>query len=254
MNYHHHRVVCVVLLFATLSATSVARADDKAPIIKTFTEGTKDFLSDRARTGSLIGTILFGAAVANPLAPIVGSVAGYIIGKNSEYSNIDSRAARRQAYFNRKLTPAEGTQVASLTGLTGQATQAPDQTTAVQVSEKTGRDYELDRVESLVTVPSPAELVTTTRPGHIEPSLAEALPHETVVIAEDAEPTEPSISKEIPSRRIIGDVPVELEPILLVKTAGQINTRTRLQKQLAEECDRVQRTQALSLRCYYFSQ
>lgn len=47
---------------------------------------TEDFLSDPARVGGLVGGITFGAVLIHPLAPVLGNVLGYLVGKKSDYS------------------------------------------------------------------------------------------------------------------------------------------------------------------------
>ena len=252
MNVNHHKVACIAILLAALSTTSVLHADEKASISKRFTEGTKDFLSDPARTGSLVGTILVGATIANPLAPIVGSVAGFIIGKSSAFSKNDGRAERRQAYLNRSLTPAAGVEVTTLTGLTGESAQTSNQRSNLKLSNDTGIDYDIEQVQVLVPVSLPEERGAIIRSENIEPQLGSALPGR-IIIVDEPEALGTATIDSLPGNVDPTHQPGEIESMAPVNAQTQINTRTSRQQQLAESCNNVQPTQEQSLLCYYFS-
>lgn len=123
----HYRFIYLATIFCVVFASSGLRADERTPASKALSERTKEFLSDPARTGSLLGSILVGAAVPNPLSPLLGSLAGFFIGKSSAYSEQDNISAQRQASAKRSLIPDEGAQVARLSGLTGNQPQASEQ-------------------------------------------------------------------------------------------------------------------------------
>ncbi len=91
-----------------LSATSgVVLAEEtaqaKPPAASQDTSGyIREFLSDPKRTGSLAGSILGGALMANPAGPIIGSVIGFFIGKNSMYDEDKARAQQANALYARR--------------------------------------------------------------------------------------------------------------------------------------------------------
>ncbi len=45
----------------------------------------EDFLSDRSRTGTLVGSVIGGAVTAHPVGILLGSIGGYLVGKSSIY-------------------------------------------------------------------------------------------------------------------------------------------------------------------------
>jgi len=98
------RTLCLVILSGMLLAAFNTQAQERTPVSDAISSNTKEFLSDPSRTGSLVGSILAGAAVANPLAPLLGSVAGFMIGKSSAFSNDNAADSRRRAYMNRSLS------------------------------------------------------------------------------------------------------------------------------------------------------
>lgn len=121
-------VVCCGLL---LSGTAQSESYNLSQTVEV---NTGAFLEDRGRAGSLVGTILAGAAVAHPFAPVVGSVLGFFIGKNTEYSEGSGQAGltrAQQAYANRSFVPVQGEQIASL-GLASTFTADPQMPLAQQ--------------------------------------------------------------------------------------------------------------------------
>ena len=138
------RKFCWCLLVpGLLAAVLIPRAalSDEAEQSKLITE-TEDFLSDRGRVGSLVGGILAGAALANPLAPLVGTVAGFFVGKHSDFTRGDDETAvaARNRYANRSIVPADNQNAGVLTmssgGSDGSATVFP----AVDPSQTDGVD------------------------------------------------------------------------------------------------------------------
>lgn len=68
---------------------------------------TESFLSDPGRVGGLVGGITAGAIFLNPLAPIIGNVLGYLVGKNSDYSERKKELIKQ--YSNeRPIATSEG--------------------------------------------------------------------------------------------------------------------------------------------------
>lgn len=112
--FKDNKAIHIVVIASILLAASNLRAEEST-VSKSFTDGTKEYLADPARTGSLVGSILAGAAIANPFAPLLGGVAGFFIGKTSDYSG----KPQQSIYANRRIIPNDAIQVTSLAGLTG---------------------------------------------------------------------------------------------------------------------------------------
>jgi hypothetical protein len=112
----HQPAIGLISVICMLFASADLRADES--LSNDVAEGTKSFLSDPARAGSLVGTIIAGAAIANPLAPILGSLTGFFIGKNTNYTN--NNKVQQGTGANRSLIPDNDRQIASLSGLTGE--------------------------------------------------------------------------------------------------------------------------------------
>jgi hypothetical protein len=75
----------------------------------------RDYLSDPRRTGSLAGSILGGALSAHPAGPIVGSLVGFFVGKQSMHSEEKSREQRSSVmYARRDIVPQSNGGVATL--------------------------------------------------------------------------------------------------------------------------------------------
>lgn len=149
--FKHYKVIYVVTITSILFTAFEVHAKEPLPTSESFSEGTKEFLSDPARSGSLIGTILAGAALANPLAPMLGGVIGFFIGKNTDYTGSGSSAAQRYANNHRSLIPEDGRQIASLTGLTGKQVQESEQTVILGLTQETGMENQSEETEQPVT-------------------------------------------------------------------------------------------------------
>lgn len=251
-KHKRHSTINVALIASILFATSALHAEESPTASKVISETTKEFLSDPARTGSLLGSILVGAAIPNPLSPLLGSLAGFLIGKSSAYSDTDKEKAPR----NRNLMPDNGAQITRLTGLTGKPLPASDQ---------------MDTIGS-----TPIGLALTSLAEDTEArNLSEQ--NEPIVIVG---PTPMSSSIRLLSKLTATDEQTEqtavtantlnvLENRSLASNFEQIDSseqavnqeltrgsgaRSRLQQQLASACSNVQLSQPLSLGCYYHSQ
>lgn len=130
--FKDNKAIHVVVIASILLAASSLRAEEST-VSKSFTDGTKDYLADPARTGSLVGSILAGAVIANPFAPLLGGVAGFFIGKTSDYSG----KPQQSNYANRRIIPNDAIQVTSLAGLTGKLPQKTDHTPIVALARET---------------------------------------------------------------------------------------------------------------------
>jgi len=225
---------CVITIFGVslLLAASSLRAEERLPASEIFSAETKEFLSDPARTGSLLGSILAGAAVANPLAPILGSVAGFMIGKSSAFSDKDKNATRRDAFLNRSLVPEDGLEAISLTGLTGNPSQPAKQ---LVISEIHGDSRE----ENLLELSKPETIGESSR--------------ETGAIS-FSEHSRPLVMVELPEDIVPDDPPVDTEQLVSSGLTGHTQVRSELQRQLADQCSNVQLSQPMPTTCYYYSQ
>jgi hypothetical protein len=131
----YHPAILIISVLGSMLTSANLRAEEPVPLSTQVTEETEGFLSDPARSGSLIGTIIAGAAIANPLSPILGSVAGYFIGKDNDYTNKDK--AQKNAYARQGFIPENKGQVASLS-LTGKQSQQAGQAGIIGQIGETG--------------------------------------------------------------------------------------------------------------------
>lgn len=220
-----HRFIYVIVVTSVLFGASGLHAEEKLPMSESFTATTKDFLSDPARTGSLVGSIIAGAAIANPLAPLLGSVAGFIIGKRSDYSDKDSNAARRQAYANRSFIPdgsTDGTEAPSLAGLAGGSGEPP--LAAATETLLLGAPKGTDTGEQSLPVPAGDQVVIVKLPEKTGQGMVNQRKQASQIVRTDMSDTD-------------------------IRT----DARIALQKQLAYACNNMQRTQTASPSCYYYS-
>ncbi len=252
IRFNHHKTIYVVTVISILFTTSGLRAEEKLSASETLTESTKEFLSDRGRTGSLLGSIIAGAAVANPLAPLLGSVAGFMIGKSSAFSNKDSNATRRQAYINRSLIPEDGVQLTGLTGLTGKPVQASEQTVITGLSEEIGTTNRSEQTEPAVIVGLPG-IRTGNQSERPEQIVVVGLPEETE-IENQSEQIKQLFNVRLPRQTETGDQSEQTNQTVALELAENIDARINLQKQLAYACSNVQLTQPMTSSCYYYSQ
>jgi len=69
----------------------------------------RDYLSDRRRAGSLAGSILGGALSAHPAGPVLGSLVGFFIGKQSMFNEEKTRDLKAGLlYARRDIVPQNG--------------------------------------------------------------------------------------------------------------------------------------------------
>ncbi|WP_088920775.1 hypothetical protein [Granulosicoccus antarcticus] len=238
--------------------TSSLHAQERTPFAEALTETTKEFLSDRGRTGSLIGSIIAGAAVANPLAPLLGSVAGFMIGKSSAFSDKDNNASRRQAYNNRSLIPdGGGVQVTGLTGLTGNQSQASEQSILMAVPVDTGME---DPSEQPVVLGAANEAVFGNQPEQIEQTtLLDSTGQSRMGSQSGSRQIEQTVALGFPGEtgaqnQFEDEVEEPIDQTVAMGLPENIQARINLQKQLAYACSNVEVSQPLSSNCYYYSQ
>lgn len=70
--------------------------------------GTREFLSDPKRVGTLTGSILGGALTAHPAGVIAGSIAGFLIGKKSMFKSEEELRLAQMKYGQRSIIPGTG--------------------------------------------------------------------------------------------------------------------------------------------------
>jgi len=69
----------------------------------------RDYLSDSRRAGSLAGSILGGALFAHPAGPILGSLVGFLIGKQTMFDEDKTRGLQAQNLLARRsIVPQDG--------------------------------------------------------------------------------------------------------------------------------------------------
>lgn len=106
-----------LLMIPVAVASPWVTAEENSTDGSSVEETTGSFLKDRGATGAVVGSILAGSAIAHPLAPILGNVVGFFVGKSTDYSDDESGTSKRsgrQQYAARSLIPPSGAPVASL--------------------------------------------------------------------------------------------------------------------------------------------
>lgn len=244
-GYSRYAAVCVVVLAATTSLVSGALAQDLVPVTmpspepellteqqsdrpresapeqqrvsasETVSENTREFLSDRARTGSLVGTIIAGAVVPNPLAPLLGSVVGFIIGKRSSYTDEEGTSGDR-TLANRGFVPEVGESVPSIAGLAnaeGSSSATPNPFARMSSESDAGNQLAFSEARSnSVPATATANDLPVVMPGPsfgdaaAEPTIAMALPGKEIVAAGDSENTlipEDAVASALPRRELV---------------------------------------------------
>ncbi len=93
---------------ALMLAMGGARADDVVSANDEVSSYLRDYLSDPRRVGSLSGSIMGGALTAHPVGPIIGSLIGFFIGKQSMFNEDKVRAKQQQAMAARRdIVPSD---------------------------------------------------------------------------------------------------------------------------------------------------
>ncbi len=228
---HHRKAIYLATLVCIGCVASGIHAQERQPAAVAFSEGTKEFLSDPARTGSLVGSILAGAAVANPLAPLLGSVAGFMIGKSSAFTNNDSNIARRNAYLNRSLISEDSPQITSLAGLTDMQpdpSDTPEQTIILGLADEIGKTGPSEQPDQLPVVGLAMKKEKGYQSERSEQIIIVGLPEETGMESQPAQTVSLGLAEET-----VMD--------------------SSVQRNLARSCSNVQFTQPMPLSCYYLS-
>jgi len=256
MEYYCRKIIYIASVFGLLSASPMLHAEEQSTAPSTIAGTTKEYLSDPARTGSLVGSIIAGSAVANPLAPVLGSVVGFVIGKSSTFSKKSGNSVNQNALNSRSLMPADGTEVTSLSGLSGtsQVTTDPENSASTLVGIDTGTPTislgladdegvggKASNVPDLATA---QPTMTNEQSGGI--AIVEEIKHSHV-----ASPLETLVPTDLVRETEMGIQPIQTTTNgLRVESAGA----TDLQKRLADACSNYKAVKTASLNCYYNAQ
>ena len=79
------------LLACCQTSLALATEDDTPDLQAVMSNHMKDYMSDKRRVGSLVGSVLGGAMTVHPVGPVIGSLVGFMIGKRSMYEGESSR-------------------------------------------------------------------------------------------------------------------------------------------------------------------
>lgn len=236
------------LLLSLSVCANVLHAEERSRASESISGNTKDFLSDPARTGSIVGSIIAGSAIANPLAPILGSVAGFMIGKSSAFNDYDRDAANRRAGRRQSLFPSESLSVPNLSGLSETSPESSDHTVLLGIPVKSSKRDNLEIIEPA------ARLEQAGTPSHAE--FAVMLGSETRADYYHADQAGHTVTLGTGNRPAADFY--ESEPMSSSPGAGRMEeggvTGNAMQQKLARECARVDVEKPLSLSCYYFFQ
>ncbi len=100
-------------LLSTQSANSGSLAEPS--LGENATSYVRDYLSDPRRAGSLAGSILGGALSAHPAGPVLGSLFGFFVGKQSMFNEDKARETKSGLlYARRDIVPQNGQAVPTL--------------------------------------------------------------------------------------------------------------------------------------------
>ena len=155
-NLRTRTFTSALMLASTLTLiSSMTWATESVPVEESSlterpAEYIRDYLSDPRRSGSLAGSILGGAIFAHPAGPIVGSLVGFIVGKQSMHSEDKSRGQRSSVmYARRDIVPQSngGTATLSLSNATGLTfDQQPTLLNAVSTNPPISTGYSRDQI------------------------------------------------------------------------------------------------------------
>ena len=256
MNNYCRKTIYIALVIGLLSASSILHADEQSTFSSTITGTTKEYLSDPARTGSLVGSIIAASALANPLAPVLGSVIGFVIGKSSAFSKKKRNSANENVYNNRSLMPAEGTELTSLTGLSGTSSLATVQEDGVaNLSNVDPRTPEKSlRIDGNTVAGNEVTNVPDLKAA--QPTMPDESSTGIVIVEEIDQPQIGITVDTIVPIEIVREAALGIDTIqtstngLRMETAGDSD----LQKRLADACSNYKTVKTASLNCYYYAQ
>lgn len=104
-------LVCSTALADDLLSTQSANSDLSAgpSLGENASSYVRDYLSDPRRAGSLAGSILGGALSAHPAGPVLGSLFGFFVGKQSMFNEEKARETKSGLlYARRDIVPQNG--------------------------------------------------------------------------------------------------------------------------------------------------
>jgi len=83
-------------------------AQDRSPTEQA-SDYIRDYLSDHRRAGSLAGSILGGALFAHPAGPVLGSLLGFLVGKQTMFNEDKVRSQQAKSLVARRsIAPPDG--------------------------------------------------------------------------------------------------------------------------------------------------
>ena len=260
MNINHHRAIVTASLVGMLYFSSALHADEpRSTVSNTIAGTTKEYLSDPARTGSLVGSIIAGSALANPLAPLLGSVVGFVIGKSSAFSSKQSGPDRSNAYSNRSLIPDDDAEVTSLVGLSGASsldTLPADGVSVFEDSEAgsgTGSTIKLGSIKNEI---ADNELVGTPGMAAAQPAMGDRASSRIVIVESTDQPGMRSPLEPLVTTDLVREVDMGVQTVNINTRGLRVESAeaTDMQKMLADACSNVQSVKPASLNCYYNAQ
>jgi hypothetical protein len=105
-------VIAAALVLSSLGGTALAAEsapEKETSLTDQATEYVRDYLSDHRRAGSLAGSILGGALMAHPIGPVLGSLVGFFIGKQTMFNEDKTRGLEAQSVLaKRDIVPQGG--------------------------------------------------------------------------------------------------------------------------------------------------
>ncbi|MFK7893785.1 MAG: hypothetical protein AB8B63_23410 [Granulosicoccus sp.] len=252
MKHRVNRAICGLIITVAYLATSGVHAAERSEASEALTHNTNEFLSDPARTGTIVGSIIAGSAVANPLAPLLGSVAGFMIGKTFGLNQTESNVASRKNYARRNLTPSNGLELPVLAGLPGKTSHSTE-----HESEHTvilGMPVRSSR-ENLLEVIEPVERISASAlPSLTGPPVRINSVRDTDAWYYQADGTEQSVTLERDGNSLpdfYGSASVD-ETVDLKKTPEF--SHISAMQQLGQKCKSDSADAPISSACYYFFQ
>ncbi len=175
--FKNYKASHLVIITSIVLAVSGLHAEE-SPASEALSDVTKEYLSDPSRTGSLVGSILVGAAIANPLAPLLGSVAGFFVGKTSDYSDKPSNS-QQSSYASRSIIPQDVIQVTNMTGLTGKSPQEIEATAVSALTQETTTLNQSEETQQPIIVEVTQETEAVNQPEETQQPIIVEVTRET---------------------------------------------------------------------------
>lgn len=116
-------IICAAALVAgpVQAGNAAAEVEIAAPT----SAFVRDYLSDRSRAGSLVGSILGGALSAHPAGPMLGGLIGFIIGKQTMFEDEGMNRRQAVALAQRPIVPPVGAGPVAVLSFSAPTAQLP---------------------------------------------------------------------------------------------------------------------------------